>query len=111
MKADDCELGKVKPRGVEKVAPIVHESIDDRAAIKLCAQCVEELALVDGQGFKGTLHDLEGMRALKDRHGRVYDRVQRHLETSDLNNDKWARDKRHLMRGFGKDWHGSCRGS
>jgi hypothetical protein len=34
------------------------------------------LALVDGQGFEGTLHDLEGMRALKNRHGRVYDRVQ-----------------------------------
>ncbi len=80
-------------------------------ALQLCAQCVEELALVDGQGFEGTLRDLEGMHALKDRHGRVYDGVQRHLETSDLNNDKWARDKRHLVSGCGKDGQVSCRGS
>ena len=111
MEAHDRELAEIEPCGVKKVAPIVHESVNDHAAVQLRAQCIEDLALVNGQGFEGTLRNLEGMRALEDRHGRVYDRVKRHLETSDLNNDKWARDERHLVRRFGKYCHGSCRGS
>jgi hypothetical protein len=69
MEADDCELSEVEPRGFKKVVPIVHKSVNDRAAVKLHALCIEDLALVNGQGFEGALCYLEGLCALEDRHG------------------------------------------
>ncbi len=72
----------------------------------------KDLASIDWVGFKGTFRNLIGMGALEDRHGRVYNRVKRHLETSNLNSDnKAARDEHHLVQGPGEGCHDLAKGA
>ncbi len=61
MKRHDGKVPKVEPRSIKEALQIVHEAINDGAAIELSTHSVENQASIDWEGFKGTLGSLESI--------------------------------------------------
>jgi hypothetical protein len=62
------EVAEVKPGGVKEVAPVMHQAVDNGAAVELIAHRIEEQMHVGRQGFEGALGNLKGMCTFKNRH-------------------------------------------
>ncbi len=68
MEQGYCKVLEVKPGGVEEAAPVMHQAVDDGAAVELIANSIKEQTRVGRQGFKGALGNLKCMCAFKHRH-------------------------------------------
>jgi hypothetical protein len=97
MTQDDGKVPEVEPHFVKSATPVVDEPIDNRAAVQLHANCIEDDASVDWKGLEGIFHNLEGVSMLKDRNVGAGLAINRCRQTSHLDSDAFPHDKRHVM--------------
>ena len=107
MEQDDGKVPEVEPCFVKSATPVVDEPSNNRAAVQLHANRIEDDSSVDWKGLEGVFHNLEGASMLKDRHAGVDLGINRCRQITHLGGDKFLQDKRHLMDLLGQS-RGHC---
>ncbi len=104
MEQDDGEVLEIKPRRVKEATPIVHQAIDNRAAVQLGAHHLKNEACINGESLESALGNLKSMSVLKNGLAWFNLGVKRCQQASDQDRKKVLGDKQHFVH-----LHGSVR--
>jgi hypothetical protein len=110
MEGGNCKVLEVEPGGIKEAASVMHQAVDDGAAVELSAHSIEKQTRVDRQGFEGTLGDLRGMCTFENRHAWLNLGVQGRREAPDLDQNQVLWDKGQFVHGIGRRSHNDNNG-
>jgi hypothetical protein len=97
MVRDDGEVPEIEPSGVKEAVPIVHQAINDSAAVHLGAHHLKNEVCIDSESFKRALGYLKRVCALKNGHLWLYLGVNRGQKASNLDGNEVLGEKRHFV--------------
>jgi hypothetical protein len=93
MVQDDDEVPEIKPRGVKEATPIVHQAINNHAAVQLGAHCLENEACINRESFKRALGYFKRVCVLKNGHTCLNLEFNGGQKASDLDDNEVLGDK------------------
>ncbi len=102
MVRDDGKVPEIEPHGEEEATPIVHQAIDNCAAVQLGAHHLKNEACIDSKSFEHALGYLKSMCALKNGHTWLNLGVNGGQKVSNLDSNEVLGDKQYFVH-----FHGS----
>jgi hypothetical protein len=88
MKQDDGKVAEIKLRGVKEALPIMHQIVDNHAAVQLGAHCLKNEVCINGESPKSALGNLKSMSMLKNGHAWLNLGINRCQQASSLDRNK-----------------------